>query len=80
MSKSNTESMTKEQRAATQSVRAKARKALAVADADLPKDIQKHLKDVIAWADKLLAPAKKAKPKAQAKAKAADKPDLKKAA
>lgn len=48
--------MTKEKRSALQSVRAKARKALAVENADLPKTVTKHLDAVIAYVDKQLAP------------------------
>ncbi|MCH7502576.1 MAG: hypothetical protein IIA10_04400 [Proteobacteria bacterium] len=58
--------LTKENRAALQSVRAKARKALAVTDADLPKAIIKNLEAVVAYVDKAIAPAKKAKAKDKA--------------
>lgn len=52
--------LTRENRAALQSVRAKARKALAVTDAPLTKPIIAHLDAVIAFVDGRLA-AKKAK-------------------
>ena len=52
--------MNKDKRAAIQSVRAKARKGLAVANVKLPKNVTAHLDAVIAWADKAIAPAKKA--------------------
>lgn len=47
--------MTKANRAATQSVRAKARKALAVEGVKLPKAVVKSLESVITWANKQLA-------------------------
>lgn len=43
--------LTKETRAATLSVRAKARKALNVSGIELPKAQQKHLASVISWCD-----------------------------
>lgn len=53
--------LTKENRAALQSVRAKARKALAVNHAPLPKTIIGHFEAVIAFVDgKLAAKAKPA--------------------
>ncbi len=53
--------MNREKRAAIQSVRAKARKGLAVGNVKLPTSITKHFDAVIAWADKALATSKKAK-------------------
>ncbi len=47
--------LTRENRAALQSVRAKARKALAVTDAPLTKPIIAHLEAVVAFVDGRLA-------------------------
>lgn len=46
--------ITKENRAAIQSVRAKARKAANVTGAEIPASVSKHLDAVIAWADSAL--------------------------
>lgn len=53
--------LTTENRAAILSVRAKARKALAVQNADLPASVQKNLQSVVEWADSQLkvAPVKR---------------------
>ena len=64
--------LTKENRAALQSVRAKARKALAVNHAPLPKAIIAHFEAVITFVDSKLA--SKAS-KAEAKAVADDAPE-----
>lgn len=53
--------MTREKRAAIQSVRAKARKGVAVEGITLPKAVLSHFNAVITWADgKLAVTSKKA--------------------
>lgn len=67
--------LTTEQRSAILSVRAKARKALNVTDANLPASVSKHLEAVITWADGQLkvAPVASAKPAKGKTSKAAKK-------